>query len=96
MFVGHFVTTIILNRKQFDFFVSDKPLSRYHMAHPSTSNLWCCIQLRFSYIKIDKLNKKIFFSHFLTLFIKPNNFHIYIFHGMLRKKFTKIAFFLAP
>ena len=55
MFVGHLVATIILNRKHFDFFVSDKPLPRYHVAHPSTSNLWYCIQLRFSYIKTEKI-----------------------------------------
>ena len=55
MFVGHLVATIILNREHFDFFVSDKPLPRYHVAHPSTSNLWCCIQLRFSYIKIEEI-----------------------------------------
>ena len=52
MFVGRLVATIILNRKHFDFFVSDKPLPRYHVAH---LNLWCCIQLRFSYIKIEKI-----------------------------------------
>ena len=52
IFVGHLVANIILNRKHFDFFVSDKPLPRYHVAHP---NLWCCIQLRFSYIKIEKI-----------------------------------------
>ena len=55
MFVGHLVATIILSQKHFDFFVSDKPLPRYRVAHPSTSNLWCCIQLRFSYIKIEKI-----------------------------------------
>ena len=64
MFVAHLVAAIILNRKHFDFFVSDKPLPRYHVAHPSTSNLWCCIQLRFSYIKIEKLKKKIFLTFF--------------------------------
>ena len=65
-----------------------KPSPRYHVAHSSTSNLWCCIQLRFSYIKIEKINT-IFFLHFLTLFIKPNNFHIHIFHSMLTKTLQK-------
>ena len=60
MFVAHLVASIILKRKHFDFFVSDKPLPRYHVAHPSTSNLWCCIQLRFSYVKIEKIKKKKF------------------------------------
>ena len=87
--MAYLVATIILNRKHFDFFVSDKPLPRYHMAHPSTSNLWCCIQLRFSYIIIEKIKEIFFFLHFLTLFIKPNNFHIRIFHSMLTKNSQK-------
>ena len=75
MFVAHLVATIILNRKYFDFFVPDKPFPRYHVAHPSTSNLWC------------------FFLHFLTLFIKPNNFHIHIFHSILTKNLKNTLFF---
>ena len=55
MFVADLVATIIPNRKHSDFFDSGKPLPRDHEEHPSTSNLWCCIKLRFSYIKIEKI-----------------------------------------
>ena len=47
MFVAHLVATIILKRKLFDFFVSDKPLPRYRAAHPSTSNLWVAFNFDF-------------------------------------------------
>ena len=64
MFVAHLVATIILSPKHFYFFISDKPSPRYHVAHPSTFNLWCCIQLRFSLIKILKIKYKNFFLTF--------------------------------
>ena len=58
MFVAHLVASIILNRKQFDFFVLDKPLQRYHFAHPSTSNFYgVAFNFDFRTQKLKKLNE---------------------------------------
>ena len=45
------MATIILNLKQFDFFVSDKPLSSYDGDHPPTYFSENYVQLRFLYTK---------------------------------------------
>ena len=46
LFVAHLGATIILNRKHFDFFISDKPLSRYHVAHPLIYGVAFLLDLR--------------------------------------------------
>ena len=52
MSTGHFVATVILNLKHFDFFVSDKPLSSYDEDHPPTYFSRSCVQRPFLYTKI--------------------------------------------
>ena len=42
--------------------------------------------------KLNKINLKKMLMYFNTLFIKPNNFYINIFHSIV-KKIAKVAFF---
>ena len=76
MFVVHFVATVIPNPESFGVFVSDKPFLRYHWRRQLAAKLLRCVQIRVSYVKVEKNEqKKIFFCilrlylSYLTIFI---------------------------